>query len=128
MSKFVLRSLVLLIGLSVFLSAADPWSYAGLLLVVGAFLDVLGTGRQPVKKWATIDRQKITVVQCGPQHVEVIKVLREYLEPDPGASALKSRLGALPSEVGQVPSTAAAEELCGRLESLQTRADFRPAT
>lgn len=128
MSKWVLRLLVLVVGLGVFLYAPGAWSYAGLALFVLVVLDVLGTGRRPVKEWASVDPQNVTVVQCGPKSIDIIKVLREYLEPDPGAAALKSHLAAIPSEVGQVPSTAAAEELCGRLESLQTRVTFRPAT
>jgi hypothetical protein len=93
-----------------------------------ALLVALGVGRQPVKDWASIDPQSVTVTECGPKPIEVIKVLREYLEPDPGAAALKASLAATPSEVGQVPSTAAAEELSRRLAPLATKATFRPGS
>jgi hypothetical protein len=127
MSRRVLPPLVLLIGVGVSLYAPEPWPYLGLGLVVLVVLGVIGAVRRPVENRATVDMQNVTVVECGPKPIHVIKVLREHLEPDPGAAMLESRLAATPSYVGQVPSTAAAQELAGRLERLQTRVTFRSA-
>ena len=128
MPKWVLRSVALIAGLGIYRYAPDPWSYLGLGLFVLVVLDVMRVGRRPAKEWEPVDPQDVTVVHCGPKPIEVIKVLREYLEPDPGAATLQVRLTATPSQVGRVPSTAAAAELSGRLESLQTLATFRAAT
>lgn len=127
LSRWMLRVLSLVVGLGVLLFAPDQWSYAGLALLAVVLLDVLGAGRQPVREWAPADPQHVTVTECGPKPVEVVKVLREYLEPDPGAASLRACLAAVPSEVGRVQSTAAAEELSGRLARLRTVVTFRPA-